>query len=1087
MKSMLSSTAEQSHASDTLTVLIVEDEDGVANYLKELLAGRSDPSFACSVARDLARGLEFLAKSVFDVVLLDLGLPDSQGLGTVVSVREKFPGIPIIVLTGLTDETAAMQALRMDIQDYLIKAEISGPLLARAVRYAIERKRSLDALRANEAKYHGLFETMTEAFARCQIILDDEGRPVDFRFLDVNKAWELFTGISAEVALGKTARELVPEVEQGLIEVCAAVALTGKKTFFDQYNKRLDMWFEVYLYCPEKGYFASFSRDVTAHKRAIEALQESEERMQLASQAANLGTYDIDLVSRRVFWSPELKSLFGLPGHGGETVPLEEGLRFVHPEDLPRVKKALSASMDPVSGGKFVEEHRIARTDGSILWVNMRGETFFEGEGEARRAVRTTGVLLDITKRKQAEAAFRESEERYRALVHAGSNAVWRMSADGDTLLELTGNVARQFTQPEKRSGEWINLIHPDDRKRTLEAWRRAVESKSLYENESRTVHADGTYHYFLSRGVPVLNASGKVREWIGSSLDVTERKRAEEALRESEERFHTLADNIAQLAWMADETGWVFWFNKRWFDYTGTNLEEMRGWGWTKVHYPEHVGRIEEKFLKSFEKGEAWEDTFLLRSREGNYRWFLCRVIPIRDEQGKVVRWFGTKTDITDRKRMEEEIRHIAQHDPLTGLPNRRLFSEIITVELAQSRRSGRRVAIFFLDLDRFKEINDTLGHETGDELLKQTALRLRSVIRTSDTVARIGGDEFNVVISEITYPEYASEVAQKILNEIRKPLDIKGKELVVSTSIGISVYPDDSEEIDTLLRYADIAMYYAKEHGRNMYQFYNPVINTRSLERMRLETGLREAIERDQFRLYLQPLVDVQSLRIVSAEVLLRWQHPDRGLLEPGGFFPSAEEIGFMPEIDAWVFTTAGNTIKSWMDQGVKPVCIAVNLSSAQFENPDMTERIARMLRETGIPPQCLEIEIKESTAMADVESAMRRLGELRNMGIRISIDNFGMGCSSLNHLKKLPVHKLKMDRSFVRDLVNNPGDRAIITAVLLMAHTMKLKVAASGVESCDQLAFLKKARCDEAQGYLLGRPVPAEEFRDMLTAGK
>jgi len=433
------------------------------------------------------------------------------------------------------------------------------------------------------------------------------------------------------------------------------------------------------------------------------------------------------------------------------------------------------------------------------------------------------------------------------------------------------------------------------------------------------------------------------------------------------------------------------------------------------------------------------------------------------------VVRWFGTHTDITDRKRMEEEIKHMAQHDTLTGLPNRRLFNEIIHIELAQARRNGRKVALLFLDLDRFKEINDTLGHETGDQLLKQTAVRLKGIIRTSDTVARIGGDEFNVLIPDIAYPEYASEVAHKILNEIRKPFEVKGHDLAVSTSIGISVFPDDGEEVDTLMRYADIAMYYAKEHGRNMLQFYNPVINTRSLERMKFENSLRQAIDRNEFRLYYQPLVNVMTGKILSAEVLLRWQHPERGLLLPEQFLEAADDIGFMPEIDEWVLK----------------VCITVNISNRQFQNPDLITRVAAILRETGMPAECLDLEISEAVVMSNGENTLARLGALVRMGVQISVDNFGTGYSSLNQLKRLPIGKLKMDKSFVRGIADDSDDRAIVNAVLLLAHSLKLKVVAAGVERDSQLLLLRDLHCDEAQGYLFSRPLPAEQFRELVGA--
>ena len=425
---------------------------------------------------------------------------------------------------------------------------------------------------------------------------------------------------------------------------------------------------------------------------------------------------------------------------------------------------------------------------------------------------------------------------------------------------------------------------------------------------------------------IPVEYVTTPIREGdavvgtVVSFSDITERKRAQADLLESEERFRTLADNITQLAWMTDEKGSVFWYNKRWFDYTGTTLEEMQGWGWQKVHHPDHVNRVVKKIKHCFETGEFWEDTFPLRSKEGEYRWFLSRAIPIRNNEGKIVRWFGTNTDITDRKRMEEEIRHMAQHDALTGLPNRRLFIDILQVELAQARRHRTKLAILFLDLDHFKEINDTLGHEAGDHLLKEVAERFRRTTRESDTVARIGGDEFNMILADIGRIEDVSDIAVKIVDSLRKPIVINRHELHVTTSVGISMYPDDSDDSETLLRYADIAMYHAKESGRNTFRFYNPSINVKTIERMRLEGWLRQTIHRGELSVLYQPQIDIKSKKISYAEALVRWNHPERGLLEPRDFIPLAEETGFITSIDEWVLRTVCSQAAAWKKAGLE-----------------------------------------------------------------------------------------------------------------------------------------------------------------------
>ena len=483
---------------------------------------------------------------------------------------------------------------------------------------------------------------------------------------------------------------------------------------------------------------------------------------------------------------------------------------------------------------------------------------------------------------------------------------------------------------------------------------------------------------------------------------------------------------------------------------------------------------------------GKAVENVELKAIRgtaAGDERHWLNSYYPVTDPDGRIMGVNAVVQEITARKKMEEEIRHLANHDALTGLPNRRLFLELITLELAQARRHGSKMTVFFLDLDRFKNINDTLGHEAGDELLKQVADGLRSTVRSSDTVARIGGDEFNIIVADVTRAEDAADVARKIVEYFGRNFLIAGQELHITASLGISVFPDDSEEVESLLRFADIAMYHAKEKGGNNCQFYNPDINTRSLERIRLENLLRASVERDELVVHYQPLVDIATNRMVCAEALVRWEHPAMGRIEPAQFIPLAEESGFITNIDEWVLRTVCGQLNRWRRAGLPAFRVTVNISARFFENSALVPTIARILQETNVPPQYLDLEITESLAMSNVERAAARLKELAGMGIHISIDDFGTGYSSLNYLKRLPIERLKIDRSFVKDITTDPDDRTIISAVTAMAHNMKMKVIAEGVETEDQLAFLKSAGCDEMQGFLISRPLPAGEFADIL----
>ena len=438
---------------------------------------------------------------------------------------------------------------------------------------------------------------------------------------------------------------------------------------------------------------------------------------------------------------------------------------------------------------------------------------------------------------------------------------------------------------------------------------------------------------------------------------------------------------------------------------------------------------------------------------------------------------------DITERKLMEEAIQHRAHHDPLTDLPNRLLFRDILSIELAKAQRGKKTFAVLFLDLDRFKYINDTLGHDTGDMLLKEVAERLRRSVRASDTVSRMGGDEFNILLTEISNAGDIITVAQKVADSFRKPYVICGHEFDMSTSIGISIYPEDGETMEALFKNADIAMYHAKEQGGNSYHFYNETMNIRLMERMRLEKWLRQALDRSELAVYYQPQLTIDPCRVICAEALVRWRHPEMGMLDPGHFLPIAEEIGFITAIDEWVLKTACAQLKEWHNTGLPQLCVTVNLSAKQLQKSDFVEWIAGILGEIGFDPHHLGIEISESVAMRNLELAIPNMIGLAEMGVGISIDNFGTGYSSLNYLKKLPVQKIKIDKSFIQDIATDSADRAIISAVTAMARDMKLRVVAAGVETEEQLAFLKSTGCQEVQGFLFSGPLPAEEFRKFI----
>jgi len=481
---------------------------------------------------------------------------------------------------------------------------------------------------------------------------------------------------------------------------------------------------------------------------------------------------------------------------------------------------------------------------------------------------------------------------------------------------------------------------------------------------------------------------------------------------------------------------------------------------------------------------GEPFRDFIYQRhDANGEVRTISISGRPIFDEEGRFKGYRGTGRDITVEKLAEERIRHMAHHDALTDLPNRLLLYDRIGQLVARARRDRRMVAVLFIDLDRFKNVNDSLGHQIGDRLLQSVAERLTACTRESDTVARIGGDEFVVVVPDLNEQQDAGNVAQKVLEALSRPFRIFGHEVHITPSVGICAYPRDGEDVETLMRNADTAMYHAKGMGRNNYQFFTVEMNAAAQHRLALENDLRRALERSELTLHYQPQLDLQTGDIIGFEALARWRHPERGMVPPSQFIPVAEETGLIDRLGDWVLEQACAQAVEWQAAGFPHLQVAVNLSAHQFRREEAAESVARVLAQTGLPPARLELEITESVLIQHAEQVLAKFKVLNDMDVQLSLDDFGTGYSSLSYLKRFPIDKLKIDQSFVRDISTDPDDAAIVTAIIAMAHSLGLEVIAEGVETKEQLAFLKLLGCDKAQGYYFSKPLPAEEFLALL----
>jgi diguanylate cyclase (GGDEF)-like protein/PAS domain S-box-containing protein len=594
----------------------------------------------------------------------------------------------------------------------------------------------------------------------------------------------------------------------------------------------------------------------------------------------------------------------------------------------------------------------------------------------------------------------------------------------------------------------------------------------------------DGTTGFAENTGFPLQNQKGEIIGFRGIGRDITERRQMEEALRQSEERYRTIIKEMEEWYFETDLTGNVTFFNDIFATVLGYTQEELTGLNFQSFVKKEESDSVYRLFHQVFKTGKPTRNfPYDFIRTDGTVTSAEFSIFPKRDKEGKVCGFRGVGHDITERKEAEKKIQYQATHDALTGLPNRLMFSQLLNQAIKSACRYKRQFAVLFLDLDRFKIINDTMGHDAGDLLLQEIAARLKQTLRAVDVVARLGGDEFVVLIDELSDSSPVAIVAHKILNSIIKPLIIKGQECRITVSIGISVYPKDAEDEQSLMKNADMAMYIAKEEGKNNYQFYSEDIQSKSLEHLSIETNLRLALERKELSLHYQAKVDFKTNVITGVEALLRWQNPNLGSVTPTQFIPVAEETGLIVSIGRWVLRTACAQNVAWQKQGLPPVCMAVNLSLRQLTDDNLIDDIRTALNDSGMAPNLLELEITESMVMHNPARMISILAKIKSLGVRLAIDDFGTGYSSLAQIKHFPIDTLKVDRSFIRNIPQDIEDKAITEAIIAMGKTLSLTVVAEGVETQEQLDFLREHSCDEMQGYHFSKPIAPELFADLL----
>jgi diguanylate cyclase (GGDEF)-like protein/PAS domain S-box-containing protein len=826
-------------------------------------------------------------------------------------------------------------------------------------------------------------------------------------------------------------------------------------------------------------------------KRSKQAVASKAVELAKAQVLAQVGSWSVKFPDRVIEWSAETNRIFGVDRESVKPT-LKLFLCRTCPEDREAVKKYFADIMQAKPGSELnAISFGITRPDGEVRYVSVVSEPLFDS---ANKLIRVFGTIQDITKQKRAELALLENRNLLRSILDASPTWIAAFDIDGQYLAankNFEETCGLPFGAIENSS---IDHVLPESfLERHMDLIQKCIGGEVVKFNDKMLEGEFDDVHYIAGNYAPLLDASGNTVGVVGAINDVSDLVEARTELQKTELELHKRLEDLHLFGEVFEHTTegiiitdadkQVLKINKASEELLGYDQDELIGstpiiWECSKLG-----DLVSELMWESINESGEWQGEVWSRRKDNSLLPALVAVNAVKDANGEIVNYISIFSDITTLKESQERLDYLAHHDPLTDLPNRLLFNARMEHAVKHAYRKHGKLALLFLDLDNFKVINDNHGHAVGDEILRAVGLRLSNTVRIDDAVARNGGDEFTILVEGIEEPGDAALVAEKVNNAFSEPFLCHGEEYTISASIGISIYPEDADTPDELIQNADIAMYRAKDSGKNSYEFYTEDMTSVAFERVLMESSIKKALENDEFVLHFQPQVEISSGKIVGIEVLLRWEHPDMGTLEPRRFISQAEDTGLIAQLSEWVLKHSLTQGKVWIDQGRFTERICVNISESELNSDCFENKILDLLDKTGFPPSNLELEVKESAFVNNSKQVLSSLENLKRRGVSIAIDNYGSGNSSLSRLKLLPVDKLKIDRSFIRDIQQDGNNMALAKAVISLASSLGLKVIAEGVETEYQRDFLLGDGCCDGQGFYFHRPMPKDELERKL----